>query len=282
MSDYITLCKPRVVLLMLLTSMVGMSLVPAHFFSWEIFFLGNIGIAFMACSAAVVNHLADQRIDRMMTRTKNRPMAQGKVSNFSAALFASVLGTAGFCVLFFFTNTLTAVLTSLALVGYAGVYTLFLKHRTPQNIVIGGLAGAAPPLLGWVAMTGHIDLGAIVLLLIIFIWTPPHFWALAIDRVDEYAKANVPMLPVTHGISSTKTHMVVYTVILCLISLLPFVIGLSGWIYLVGVVLLNARFLQLTIRLKKTNDPLLPKKAFRFSITYLMGLFVLLLMGRFL
>lgn len=173
------------------------------------------------------------------------------------------------------------MLTFLTLIGYAGIYTLFLKHKTPQNIVIGGIAGAAPPLLGWVAMTGHIDPGALLLMLIIFIWTPPHFWALAIYRVDEYAKANVPMLPVTHGIYFTKMNIVLYTILLFAITLLPFAINMSGWLYLISVILLNMRFLQWTIRLLYTNKPKIALSVFRFSIIYLMSLFVILLADHF-
>lgn len=279
--DYFELCKPRVVALMILTSMVGMCLAkPAHF-SWIIFLLGNIGIALVAGSAAAVNHLVDRHIDRLMHRTKNRPIAQGKVSTKYAIIFATTLCVAGLFILIEFVNALTALLTFLTLIGYAGIYTMYLKHATPQNIVIGGIAGAAPPLLGWVAMTGHIDLGAIVLLLIIFVWTPPHFWALAIYRVDEYAKADVPMLPVTHGIAFTKLNIVIYTFALFAVTLLPFVIGMSGWIYLAVAVLLGARFIQMAIRLKNTDEPKVAMAVFRFSITYLMGLFVALVVDRF-
>ena len=204
----------------------------------------------------------------------------------NAIIFAIILCIAGMFILFKFVNTLTAVLTFLTLVGYAGIYSLYLKHATPQNIVIGGLAGAAPPLLGWVAMTGHIDPGALVLfliifLLIIFVWTPPHFWALAIYRVDEYAKADVPMLPVTHGIAFTKLNIVLYTIILIAITLFPFAIGMSGWIYLIAAILLGARFLQWTIRLMRSDDPRIAMLVFRFSITYLMLLFVALIVDHF-
>lgn len=278
LGDYLILCKPRVVLLMILTSMVGMSLAPTHHFSWFIFLWGNIGIALLAGSAATVNHLMDRHIDRIMLRTKNRPIVQGKISTKNALIFSIILCALGLWVLVAFVNKLTAVLTLITLVGYAGIYTLFLKHKTPQNIVIGGLAGAAPPLLGWVAMTGHIDSGAIVLLLIIFVWTPPHFWALAIYRVDEYAKANVPMLPVTHGIAFTKVNIVLYTIALFAVTFLPFAIGMSGWIYFISTILLNARFLQWTMRLKKSDDPRVAFSVFRFSIVYLTVLFMALLL----
>ncbi|OGT44105.1 MAG: protoheme IX farnesyltransferase [Gammaproteobacteria bacterium RIFCSPHIGHO2_12_FULL_40_19] len=281
LRDYFELCKPRVVALMILTSMVGMCLAKPTHFSWVVFLLGNVGIALVAASAAAINHLVDRHIDRLMHRTKNRPIAQGKVSTKYAIMFATTLCVTGLFVLIEFVNTLTALLTFLTLIGYAGIYTMYLKHATPQNIVIGGIAGAAPPLLGWVAMTGHIDLGAIVLLLIIFVWTPPHFWALAIYRVDEYAKADVPMLPVTHGIAYTKLNIVIYTVALFAVTLLPFVVGMSGWVYLVAAILLGARFIQMAIQLKKTVEPKVAMAVFRFSITYLMGLFIALVVDRF-
>lgn len=277
LRDYIELCKPRVVLLMILTSMVGMFLTPAHTFSWMLFLWGNVGIGLVACGAAAFNHVMDQHIDRLMIRTQRRPIVQGKMSATQAILFAMVLSVLGTAVLVFYVNVLTALLTVLTLIGYAVIYTLFLKYQTPQNIVIGGLAGAAPPLLGWVAMTGHVDPAAILLMLIIFVWTPPHFWALAIYRVEEYATADVPMLPVTHGIALTKRHILLYTVALSAVTLLPFAIGMSGWIYLVAATVLNGRFLQWCIRLIKTDDPRVALCVFKFSITYLMGLFLALL-----
>lgn len=281
MKDYLILCKPRVVLLMILTSMVGMCLArPAHF-SWMLFLLGNLGIALVASGAAAINHLVDRHIDRLMHRTKNRPIVTGSVSTKNAIIFATVLCITGMFILIEYVNTLTAILTFAALIGYAGIYTVYLKHATPQNIVIGGLAGAAPPLLGWVAMTGHVELGAIVLLLIIFVWTPPHFWALAIHRVEEYAKADVPMLPVTHGIPHTKTNILVYTIVLFVVTLLPFFIGISSWIYLIAAILLGARFIQWAIRLMRSDDPQIALQTFRFSITYLMLLFVAMVVDRF-
>ncbi|MCX7121471.1 MAG: heme o synthase [Gammaproteobacteria bacterium] len=279
-KSYLTLCKPRVVLLMILTSMVGMALAPGNF-SWLVLILGNLGIALMAGSAAAINHLVDRHIDRIMHRTQNRPIAQGTISTKKAVLFSFILCGLSLFILIKFINNLTALLTFLSLIGYAGIYTLFLKHKTPQNIVIGGIAGAAPPLLGWVAMTGHVDPGAILLMLIIFIWTPPHFWALAIYRVEEYAKADVPMLPVTHGIRFTKINIVLYTILLFAITLLPFAIGMSGWIYLIAVILLNVRFLQWSIRLLYTDKPAIALSVFRFSIVYLMGLFIILLADHF-
>lgn len=281
-SSYITLCKPRVVMLMMLTSIVGMCLATTSAdFSWKLFFLGNVGIALMACSAAAVNHLVDQRIDRLMRRTEKRPLVQGNISTHHAIIFAAILSIAGLYILIRYVNNLTALLTFLTLIGYAVIYTVFLKHATPQNIVIGGIAGAAPPLLGWVAMTGHAGLDPMILLLIIFVWTPPHFWALAIDRIEDYKKASVPMLPVTHGILHTKKNIFWYTIILSFVTLLPFVIHMSGWIYLIGAIILNLRFIQMAYRLLRANDNKLAMPTFHYSIIYLMTLFVLLLMDHF-
>ena len=269
-------------MLMILTSMVGMCLATTpHYFSWKLFFLGNLGIALMACSAAAVNHLVDRHIDRVMKRTENRPLVQGSVSTQQAIIFSFILCIVGLFILIRYVNNLTALLTFITLIGYAVIYTMYLKHATPQNIVIGGLAGAAPPLLGWVAMTGHIGLGAVVLLGIIFVWTPPHFWALAIDRVEEYKKANVPMLPVTHGITHTKKNIFGYTIVLFFVSLFPFFIHLSGWIYLMGALILNLRFIQMAYRLLRASDHQLALPLFHFSIIYLMTLFILLLLDHY-
>jgi protoheme IX farnesyltransferase len=281
-TEYLTLCKPRVVMLMILTSMVGMCLARPLHFSWLLFCLGNIGIALVASGAAAINHLVDRHIDRVMHRTKNRPIVTGNITAKNAMIFAAILSITGMTILIEYVNTLTAMLTFAALVGYAGIYTGYLKHATPQNIVIGGLAGAAPPLLGWVAMTDHVGFGAVALLLIIFVWTPPHFWALAIHRVDEYAKADVPMLPVTHGILHTKINILVYAIILFFVSLLPFFIGMSSWIYLIAAVVLGARFIQWAIRLMRSDDSKIALLTFRFSITYLMALFLALVIDRFL
>jgi protoheme IX farnesyltransferase len=278
---YYELCKPRVVGLMLITTIVGMLLATPYAVPWQIFVFGNIGIGLTACAGAVINHLADRHIDILMHRTERRPIPQGKVSPSTAFIFALCLSITGLGMLLIFTNVLTTVLTFFSLVGYAFIYTLFLKHATPQNIVIGGLAGAAPPLLGWTAVTGQLDAGGLLLLLIIFVWTPPHFWALAIHRVEDYAKAKVPMLPVTHGIAYTKLNVLLYTCLLIAVTMMPFVVGMSGGIYLIGALLLDAGFLYWAIRLKFGDDPKVPMKTFWYSIIYLMFLFVVLLLDHY-
>ncbi|MDF3054800.1 MAG: cyoE [Gammaproteobacteria bacterium] len=278
---YYELCKPRVVALMLITTVVGMLLATPYAVPWQILIFGNIGIGLTACAGAVINHLADRHIDILMHRTEGRPIPQGKVSPHAALIFALSLAIIGLGTLLVVTNLLTTILTFFSLVGYALIYTLFLKHATSQNIVIGGLAGAAPPLLGWTAVTGHLDAGGLLLLLIIFVWTPPHFWALAIHRVKDYEKAKVPMLPVTHGIAYTKLNVLLYTCLLTAVTMMPFVIGMSSWIYLIGALLLNAGFLYWAIRLKFGNDPKVPMKTFWYSITYLMLLFVVLLFDHY-
>jgi protoheme IX farnesyltransferase len=286
-SDYVGMCKLRVVLLMLLTAIVGMYLaVPrAADISQYTFFWANIGIGLCACSAAVVNHLVDRHIDAIMMRTHKRPLVQGKVTPRQAIIFAGVLGVLGFCILFFKINALTAYLTLLSLIGYAGIYTGYLKRATPQNIVIGGLAGAAPPLLGWTAVCGHFEPQSLLLVLIIFVWTPPHFWALAIARYEDYSQAKIPMLPVTHGIPFTKLQIVLYTALLTAATLLTYAIGMSGWLYLVGAVLLNCRFWYWVIKLKnakeKAIESVIAMKTFRFSIVYLMLLCVFLLVDHY-
>ena len=282
LKNYLELCKPRVVLLMLITVMVGMCMATqARSVPWEIFFWGNLGIAMAAGAAAAVNHLVDQRIDSIMRRTQNRPLVKGKVPVAHAVVFAAVMGVLGIFVLWYFVNTLTAVLTFLSLMAYAVIYTMYLKYNTSQNIVIGGIAGAAPPLLGWVAVTGHVDPAALLLTLIIFVWTPPHFWALAIYRKAEYAKADVPMLPVVFNDQYTKLNILLYTILLFAITLMPVAIGVSGWVYCVGAILLNMRFLQMAIRLQKTDDLRLSFAVFKYSILYLLLLFIVLLADHF-
>ena len=279
--EYWELCKPRVVMMMILTSVVGMCLASPRGLSLTVLFLGNLGIALCASAAAAINHLADYRIDRLMRRTQDRPVAQGRVTLTSTLAFAVTLCVLGMVILITFINVLTAVLTFLSLVVYAGLYTFYLKHATAQNIVIGGIAGAMPPLLGWVAVTNQVTLPSVFLVLIIFMWTPPHFWALAIARIDEYAKAKVPMLPNTRGIEYTKKSMVYYTVLLSISTLLPFFFGGAGWLYLVGVLGLDAWFLLAVIRFRR--DPLHQKgmRVFMISIYYLMLLFVLLLVDHY-
>ncbi len=275
--DFLELTKPKVVALMLLTSVIGMLLATPGMPSLTILIFGNLGIAFLAGAAAVVNHVVDQKIDTVMARTRRRPVATGRVSQTDALLFAALLALTGMLVLIWQVNALTAWLTLASLVGYAGVYTLFLKRATPQNIVIGGLAGAMPPLLGWTAVTNQVDGHALLLVLIIFAWTPPHFWALAIHRKEEYAKAGIPMLPVTHGNRYTELHILLYTLILLAVTLLPFATGMSGWIYLAGATALGLRFLQYAVRLLRGDDRRVALATFKYSITYLMALFVVLL-----
>ena len=235
-----------------------------------------------ASSAAAINQIIDRNIDARMARTCGRPLVTGALTMTESIAFATLLGVTGFALLWWLVNPLTAVLTQFTLIGYAGIYTLYLKRATPQNIVIGGAAGAAPPLLGWVAITGEVHAHALILFAIIFIWTPPHFWALAIERRDEYAKVDIPMLPVTHGIEFTRTQVLLYTILLFLVTLLPWVTAMSGWIYLGGTVLLNAVFLYYAILLKWRPRPGLPMKTFGYSIGYLMGIFTLLLVDHYL
>ncbi len=275
--DYYELCKPRVVLLMLLTSIIGMFMATPGMVPWRVLVFGNLGIALCAGSAAAVNHLVDRRIDLVMARTHARPIAQGRVDAMHALLFALVLGVLGMAILIIQINPLTAWLTLASLLGYAVIYTLWLKRATPQNIVIGGLAGAAPPLLGWTAVTNSIDGHGLLLVLIIFAWTPPHFWALAVHRRDEYAKADIPMLPVTHGIHYTKLHTLLYTLILFAVTLLPFATRMSGPLYLLGAVVLGLGFLYWSIVMLIGKDPKAAMQTFRYSIIYLMALFMVML-----
>ena len=278
--DYLELCKPNVVALMILTSLIGMLLSTTQLVALDILILGNLGIALCAGSAAAVNHIVDRHVDDKMARTANRPLAQGRLSPNQATVFALLTGLAGMAVLIVFTNLLTAWLTLASLIGYAFVYTMFLKRATPQNIVIGGLAGASPPLLGWVAVTGEIHHNALLLVLIIFAWTPPHFWALAIHRKEEYAQAEIPMLPVTHGETYTKINIFLYTVILVVITLMPYLTGLFGWLYLSGSVLLGMRFLYHCWQMWRNKDSGI--KTFKFSIVYLMALFAIMLLDHYL
>jgi protoheme IX farnesyltransferase len=276
-ADYLELCKPKVVLLLVLTSLIGMYMAVPGSVPWQIVVFGNLGIGLCAGSAAAINHVVDNRIDSIMKRTDKRPVAKGRVSPRQAIIFAVSVGAIGMTMLFTMVNALTAWLTFASLIGYAVVYTMFLKHATPQNIVIGGLAGAAPPLLGWVAVTNSIDGHGLLLVLIVFAWTPPHFWALAIARYEDYAKADVPMLPVTHGIAYTRLHVLLYTLILQVVTLLPFVTGLSGPLYLAAAVILGFIFLYYAVVLFIGKDRKIPMATFRYSIVYLMALFIIML-----
>jgi len=280
--DYYEMCKPRVVMLMILTSMVGMFLAVPGMVPLHVLILGNLGIALVAASGAVVNHLIDHKVDLLMKRTHNRPIPQGRVDLRQAGVFAAAIGIMGMAILLYWVNPLCAWLTLASFVGYAFIYTGYLKRATPQNIVIGGLSGAMPPLLGWSAVTGTIEPGALILVLIIFAWTPPHFWALAIHRKDEYAKTGIPMLPVTHGEHHTKIHIILYTIIMVLVSILPYLTGMSGPLYLLAAVVLGAGFLYWSLRLMFRPAPSTAMDTFRYSIVYLMVLFVVLLVDHYL
>lgn len=279
--DYLELTKPNVVALMLLTVIIGMLVAEPGLPALATVFWGNLGIALLSGAAAVINHVVDHEIDARMARTRRRPVATGRLSNANALGFSATLGLAGMLVLVWQVNMLTAWLTLASLVGYAVIYTVFLKRATPQNIVIGGLAGAMPPLLGWTAVTGSVDPNGLLLVLIIFAWTPPHFWALAIHRKEEYAQVDIPMLPVTHGNRFTELHILLYTFMLFAVSLLPVATGMSGIIYLVGASLLGLRFLQYAFRLWWGDDRRVALNTFKYSITYLMLLFVVLLVDHF-
>ena len=292
--DYLELTKPRVVALMILTSMVGMLLSVPGWLPLDVFIFGNLGIALMAGSAACINHVVDRQIDLKMARTSNRPVAKGRVQPKQAIIFAGVTGILGMAILWFFNNPLAAWLTLASLVGYALVYTMYLKRATPQNIVVGGLAGAMPPLLGWVAVTGDIHPHGLLLVLIIFIWTPPHFWALALHRKEDYALADIPMLPVTHGERYTRIQVFLYTLLLFVITLIPWVAGMFGWMYLLGATLLGLQFIYWATKVlrkkdshgadseDKSGDADVDMNTFRYSIIYLMALFVIMLSDHYL
>ena len=280
--DYYELTKPNVVLLMILTSAIGMFMAVPGMVPLDALLLGNLGIALCAGAAAAVNHLVDERVDQRMARTHKRPVAQGKIGTRQAALFALVLGGLGMSILLLWINALTAWLTLFSLLGYAVIYTMFLKRATPQNIVIGGLAGAAPPLLGWAAVTGEVHGHALLLVLIIFAWTPPHFWALAIHRREEYAAVDIPMLPVTHGVPFTKLHILLYTIIMFLITLLPYATRLSGPLYLLGAVMMGAGFLYWAGELMWGKNKNAPMETFKYSLVYLAALFVVMLVDHYL
>jgi len=283
-KSYLGLCKLKVVALIVFTAMVGMFLAttPPGMVPWDVLLFGNLGIGMAASAAAAINHVLDAREDARMARTDNRPLPQGEISGRHAMTFAILLGALSMVVLVIFINTLTAVLTFASLVGYAVVYIMYLKRATPQNIVIGGAAGAAPPILGWTALTNSVDPHALLLFLIIFIWTPPHFWALAIHRRDEYAKVDIPMLPVTHGVPFTRLQILLYTLMLIIVSVLPFVFRMSGLSYLVGALALGGGFLYYAIRLMQGDDDRIAMKTFGYSIWYLMAMFTILLVDHYL
>jgi heme o synthase len=276
-NQYLELTKPRVVALIVFTAIIGMFLAVPGWPPIVPAVLGGIGIWLAAGSAAAINHLIDQRIDRLMARTSHRPLATGALTPLQVLVFALVLGTASMLILLLWVNWLTAVLTFASLIGYAVIYTAYLKRATPQNIVIGGAAGAAPPVLGWAAVTGDVHPYALLLFLIIFVWTPPHFWALAIFRRDDYSRAQVPMLPVTHGVEYTRWHVLYYTVLLLVVTVLPWLTGMSGLFYLGGALVLGGVFLYYAFVLLNPPDELFAMKVFNYSIIYLMALFAFLL-----
>jgi protoheme IX farnesyltransferase len=279
---YLELTKPKVVALITFTAIVGTLLASPGLPPWGALIWGNLGIALAAGCAATINHVLDRRIDEQMARTRARPLPTGALTETNALVFAAVLGVTSMALLAFLVNLLTAVLTFLSLIGYAVIYTAWLKRATSQNIVIGGAAGAAPPVLGWAAVTNSVDPNALLLFLIIFVWTPPHFWALAIARRDEYASAGIPMLPVTHGLAYTRLQVLLYTVLLTLVTLLPYLTRMSGLIYLLAALILNSGFLYYALALKITARAELPMRVFRFSVTYLMWLFAALLVDHYL
>jgi protoheme IX farnesyltransferase len=282
LKSYYLLCKPNVVYMMLICALVGMLLAEESVSSISRIVIALIGIAFCSGSAASINQVIDRKADASMTRTDQRPIPQGELSAVHASTFALVIGLIGALILYFFINTLTMILTLASLIGYAFIYTVYLKRATPQNIVIGGLAGAAPPLLGWASISNTVDPYALLLVLIIFVWTPPHFWALAIYRKDEYAKESIPMLPVTHGVAFTKLQIVLYTIILFIVSVLPYIVLMSGWIYLFSAITLSSLFMYYSIKLYYSDDNAFAMKKFNFSIYYIFLIFVALLLDHFL
>ena len=283
LASFYELTKPNVVFLIVFTAIVGMMLATPGMVPLPALIFGSIGIGLGAASAAVINHLVDQKVDTHMGRTENRPLPTGQVDNIQAGAFALILGSLSMLILVGLVNILTAVLTFASLIGYAFIYTMYLKRATPQNIVIGGATGAAPPILGWAAVTGEVHPHALLLFLIIFVWTPPHFWALAIAKKHEYEKARLPMLPVTHGVAYTRLHILLYTILLIPVSLLPFAVKMSGWLYLAGALILGFGFLYYAVQMMRypQDDERLPMKTFGYSILYLMALFAVLLIDHY-
>jgi protoheme IX farnesyltransferase len=281
-KNYYTLCKPNVVAEMLFTAVVGMFLAVPGMPPIGLFIYGTLGIALAASSAAAMNHFIDRKADAQMHRTEKRPLPTGELSITNVITFSVVLGVSSMLILVLLVNTLTAILTFLSLFGYAIIYTLYLKRATPQNIVIGGLFGATPPLLGWCAMTGEVHPSALLLALIVFVWTPPHFWALAIARREEYAKVNIPMLPVTHGVEFTRLQILLYTILLTIVTLLPYLTGMSGLIYGVSAVLLDLGFIYYALLMMRNKDNKTAMKTFVYSIVYITVLFAALLIDHYL
>ena len=281
-KNYYTLCKPNVVAEMMFTAVVGMFLAVPGMPPIGLFIYGALGIALAASSAAAMNHFIDRKADAQMRRTENRPLPMGELSIANVITFSVVLGVSSMLILVLLVNTLTAILTFLSLFGYAIIYTLYLKRATPQNIVIGGLFGATPPLLGWCAMTGEVHPSALLLALIVFVWTPPHFWALAIARREEYAKVNIPMLPVTHGVEFTRLQILLYTILLTIVTLLPYLTGMSGLIYGVSAVLLDLGFIYYALLMMRKKDNKTAMKTFVYSIVYITILFAALLIDHYL
>ncbi len=279
---YLELTKPKVVALITFTAIVGTLLASPGLPPLEPLLIGNLGIALAAACAATINHVLDRRIDAQMARTRARPLPTGQLTERAALVFAAILGVTAMTLLAFLVNLLTALLTFCSLIGYAVIYTVWLKRATSQNIVIGGAAGAAPPVLGWTAVTGSVDPNALLLFLIIFVWTPPHFWALAIARREEYARAGIPMLPVTHGVEFTRLQVLLYTVLLTVVTLLPYLTRMSGLVYLAAAVVLDTGFLYYALALKVSTRAELPMRVFRFSVNYLMWLFAALLVDHYL
>ena len=276
-EDYLALCKPKVVSLIVFTAIVGMFLATPGMVPLQALIFGTLGIGLASASAAAINHVVVHKIDSVMARTRRRPLPRGYVNTQSAVAFSFILGGLSMFILVQFVNVLTAVLTLVSLIGYGFIYSLYLKRATPLNIVIGGAAGAAPPVLGWTAVTGALDAHALLLFLIIFAWTPPHFWALAIYRREEYASADIPMLPVTHGVEFTRLHILLYTIVLFIVCLFPYLIYMSGLLYLIGAVLLNVGFMYYAVRMQIDHSDRLAMKTFKYSVWYLMALFAVLL-----
>ena len=279
--DYLEITKYKVVALLTFTAVVGMFLASEWIPPWTVLVFGTAGIALVSGAAAAINQVVDQHIDAVMARTRNRPLPRGHLSTRQVLAFAAILASAGVALLLAFTNVLCALLTIASMLGYAVIYTMFLKRATPQNIVIGGAAGAAPPMLGWIAVTGQLDPGAAVLFAIVFVWTPPHFWALAIHRREDYAKVDIPMLPVTHGVAFTRLHILLYTLLLFIFGLFPYLVGMSGPLYLLGAVVLGGRFLWYALRMFRRKEDSLAMPTFGYSMVYLLALFAVLLVDHY-